>query len=1203
VPELVALDVPAGLSETQVVAAYAAWLHRLTGGVSFSLGYTDPAVARALRQDGVTLSGRLPLLFNIDGNQTFEAAARATAEEISRAGELAEAARDLMVRLPDLVEPRYLCSVVILERDAGEGQKRGVDATGAQLTLRIQRGRPDAALAHDPDTLDLATGKRMAQQLTAWLRNVAGALTSPLSRLPLVDDAERRRVVIELNQTAQPYPKDLCVHQLFEAQVKRSPDAGALVFMDRTLSYTEVNARANRLAHLLIAAGAGPDKLVGLCLERTEELVIAALAIQKAGAAYLPLDPAYPRERIAFMVKDSGAGLIVCQTSTASLVEGGGARLVDIDAQRDRIQASKADNPHTAVAPHHLAYAIYTSGSTGTPKGVLIEHRNVVNFFSGMDAHIDPQGKEGRTWLAVTSLSFDISVLEMFWTLARGYQIVLAGEDRSNLESKASAGPSQRPIEFSLFYFSSDEGGAGPEKYKLLTEGARYADQNGFVAVWTPERHFGAFGGIYPNPAVTGAALAMITTRLQIRAGSCVVPLHHPVRIAEEWSLVDNLSNGRVAISFATGWHPKDFLLRPENYAERRTATLEGIETIRRLWRGEEVTFPSPVGPAAVTTRPRPVQAALPFWFTAAGNPATFETAGKLGANVLTHLLGQTVDDLRGKISAYRKAWRQAGHPGEGKVSLMLHTFVGDDDAKVKETVRGPMKGYLRSSIELIGEHAWSFPAFKKVADQKDSVALNFKKLAPQDMEDLLEYSFERYYEGSGLFGTIETCSKQIERLKGLGVDEIACLIDFGVATETVLQQLPALNRLRQATAAGAAPATIAADDFSLSALIQRHQVSHLQCTPSMMRMLLAADDTRAALAGVRHVMVGGEALTEALASDIAAATPAKLSNMYGPTETTIWSSVDTVVPAQTISIGRPIANTQLYVLDGNCQVVPLGAPGELYIAGDGVARGYHGRDDLTATRFVADPFASTPGARMYRTGDLVRHLGDGRIEFIGRVDHQVKLRGYRIELGEIEALLRQQEGVRDAAVIVREDRAGDPRLVAYLIGEEAQLDPGKLRTAVGAKLPDYMVPSAFVRMERFPLTPNKKVDRKALPPPSDVQQTAKTAYVEPENEIEARVSTVYQTILGIEKVGRDDNFFELGGHSLLAVQAHRKLREVLERDLAITDIFRFPTVKSLCAHLQSGGAKDDKLGATIQRASARREALLRRRRGSADGA
>jgi natural product biosynthesis luciferase-like monooxygenase protein len=1194
---LIPVELPAGVNEPGLAAGFAAWLHRLTGAVRFSLGHGDAGIRGRVKEGGNALSGRVPLLFDIDRGQSFEALTRQTGAEMGKASELAAEARDLMLRLPEFVEPRYLCAVEIA--DSLESRP----ASNAQLELVIVRGAGKAELtamlAYDPASFDDATAARAARQLSSWLNHLAAEASQPIGKIALVDAAERKRLTVEFNQTAMDYPSDQGVHQLFEAQAARTPSEVAVVYADRTLTYAELNARANRLAHALIAAGAQPNKMVGLCVERSEELVIGALAILKAGAGYLPLDPAYPQDRIAFMAEDSGADIVVCQQGTADRLSGGKAKLVSIDGDQAAIADQPDTNPNAPVRPEHLAYCIYTSGSTGKPKGVLIEHRNVVNFFTGMDEHIQTRSPSGdKTWLAVTSLSFDISVLELFWTLGRGFKVVVAGEDRSYLESKRS-GVNRRPVDFSLFYFASDEDPTpGPEKYRLLIEGAKFADENGFAAVWTPERHFGAFGGIYPNPAVSGAAIAMITKRVQIRAGSCVVPLHHPARITEEWSLVDNLSNGRVAISFATGWHPKDFLLKPENYKERRDVTLANIEIIRKLWRGEEVSFDSPIGPTTVLTRPRPVQKDLPIWYTAAGNPATFEIAGKIGANILTHLLGQSVQDLIGKIAAYRKAWKAAGHQGEGKVTLMLHSFVGDDDAEVKRTVRGPMKAYLRSSAELIGEHAWSFPAFKKVANQKESLELNFKKLSPQDMDDLLEYSFERYYEGSSLFGTPETCMKQIDRLKGLGVDEIACLIDFGVPTDDVLGMLPALNRLRQALAAQSSVAVepLADNDFSLSALIQRHDVSHLQCTPSMVRMLLANDDTREALGRVRHLMVGGEAMTDALAKDIAAATGAKLSNMYGPTETTIWSSVDTVVAGQPITIGRPIANTQLYVLDAERELAPQGAPGELWIAGDGVARGYHNRDDLTASRFAPDPFAGN-GARMYRTGDLVRHMDDGRIEFIGRVDHQVKLRGYRIELGEIEALLNQVPGIKESVVTVREDRAGDPRLVAYLIGEPSAIDAGKLKDALEAKLPDYMVPSAFVRMDRFPLTPNKKVDRKALPAPSEAQKAAATEYVRPESEVEEQIAGVYQAVLGLPQVGREDHFFDLGGHSLLAVQAHRKLREVLARELSITDIFRFPTVRALASHLQSdGAAADARLDASSQRASARREAMMRRR-------
>ncbi len=223
------------------------------------------------------------------------------------------------------------------------------------------------------------------------------------------------------------------------------------------------------------------------------------------------------------------------------------------------------------------------------------------------------------------------------------------------------------------------------DKYRLLLEGAKFADKHGFAAVWTPERHFHAFGGLYPNPAVTGAAIAAVTERVQIRAGSVVLPLHHPMRVAEEWAVVDNLSNGRVGISFASGWQPDDFVLKPENFADNKNVMLRNIEVVRKLWRGEALPVRRPAG-KAVDTRilPRPVQSELPFWVTSAGNPETFTAAGRIGANVLTHLLGQTVEELEDKLAAYREAWKEAGHPGEGYVSLMLHTFVGTDDEAVR---------------------------------------------------------------------------------------------------------------------------------------------------------------------------------------------------------------------------------------------------------------------------------------------------------------------------------------------------------------------------------------------------------------------------------------------------------------------------------------------------------------------------------------
>ena len=284
----------------------------------------------------------------------------------------------------------------------------------------------------------------------------------------------------------------------------------------------------------------------------------------------------------------------------------------------------------------------------------------------------------------------------------------------------------------------------------MLLEGARFADEHGFAAVWTPERHLHEFGALYPNPSVTSAALAMITRRVQIRAGSVVAPLHSPIRIAEEWSVVDNLSNGRVAISFASGWMPEDFVLSPANYENRKEVMVQHLDLVRRLWRGEPVAMKSPLGKdVPVRIYPRPVQKELPVWLTAAGNPETFELAGRLGINLLTHLLGQTIEELSDKVSLYRQAWRKAGHAGSGQVALMLHTFVGESLEAVRATVRPPLIEYLRSSTDLIKGYAWAFSPFKHHHGRQDDI--DFAALSKPELDALLEHAFERYFETSGL--------------------------------------------------------------------------------------------------------------------------------------------------------------------------------------------------------------------------------------------------------------------------------------------------------------------------------------------------------------------------------------------------------------------------------------------------------------------
>src|SRR5438552_5173294 len=594
-------------------------------------------------------------------------------------------------------------------------------------------------------------------------------------------------------------------------------------------------------------------------MDRSAELIMGMLAILKAGAAYVPLDPAYPKDRLAYMVEDARLSAIVSQSAYHSFLPEACVPVITLD-RPGAFEEEPDSNPPSKVRPEDLAYVIYTSGSTGKPKGVMVEHRNVVNFFAGMDARLECE-KPG-TWLAVTSVSFDISVLEIFWTLARGFKVVLyGGEKRTSRASQPRK--SRRPhagIGFSLFYFASDEGEKGRDKYNLLLEGARFADRNGFEALWTPERHFHAFGGLYPNPSVAGAAIAAITEKVKIRAGSCVMPLHNPIRVAEEWALVDNLSNGRVGISFASGWQPGDFALAPDAYEGRYKIFRDGIETVRALWRGESRTFRGPKGDVEVTTRPRPVQAELPCWVTAAGNPDTFRQAGQTGANLLTHLLGQSIDGLAEKLEIYRRAWREAGHPGRGRVTLMLHTFLGEDQASVRAQVHEPFKAYLRTSTDLLKQSASSFPAFRNAG--REGIDGLFQKLSGADMDALLEHAFARYYETSGLFGTPQSCLPMVERLKDAGVDEIACLIDFGVPSDVVLSHLPRLNELRQL-------ANRESEDEDVGALLARHSVTHLQVTPSMASMLVKNQGARAGLGKLTNLLVGGEAFPRELAAGL----------------------------------------------------------------------------------------------------------------------------------------------------------------------------------------------------------------------------------------------------------------------------------------------------------------------------------------------
>ena len=615
--------------------------------------------------------------------------------------------------------------------------------------------------------------------------------------------------ILAWNRTEAEYPRDKTIGQLFEEQVDRTPDAIALIVGKRKFSYRELDGRANQLARQLRSCGVEPETLVGVATDRSHEMVVALLATLKAGGAYVPLDPSYPRQRIAQVLDDAQASVLLTTSRSRPQMPEASICIVSDGSEASAIAAQSADRIALPARSHNLAYVLYTSGSLGKPKGVMVEHRNVVNLFTGMDRAI---GSDPGVWLALTSMAFDISVVELFWTLTRGFTVILHGD--------------------------------------------------------------------------------------------------------------------------------------------------EGIHTI--------------------------------------------------------------------------------------------------------------------------------------------------------------------------------------------------------------------------------------------AAELKRHQVTHLQSVPSLARMLLMDKHAPAALSSLKKLILGGEALTASLVARLRQFMRGEIYNGYGPTETTIYSTIYRIEQhSTTIPIGRPISNTQIYLLDSDRKPVPLGEQGMLYIGGDGVARGYLHQQKLTAERFLPDPFS--PGRRIYNTGDLARFLPNGNIEYLGRADFQVKIRGFRIELGEIEAFLEQHSAVHQAVVVTREYKPGDQRLVGYIVTKPAftgKLKGLELRSALAEKLPDYMVPAVFVFLEKFPLTSSGKIDRKVLPSPPSVgtSEAALAALGEqPRNEIERIIEQVWKEALGVDNVSRNENFFDLGAHSLLVAEVQVQLQQRLGREIPLVDLFHHPCVAALASYLSGEAVPRRQLGS--DRAQLRRAA------------
>lgn len=1185
--EQIDIELPEGYLPENLPADLAMFLGRISGRADVTIACE--AQPRGDASDALFAS-HVPITLDMRSDATVDDHRQRWADECGSIAAKGSYPNDLHQRDPAIDLSHRSPSVLVRYCD-GEpiaSIELRIDASGRVASLSIDGGKIDDAWA------------RWAACFAAFPARCESNAQVPLGDVELLPSAQTQ-TLDRFNQTDVEYDMAATIDGLFQTQVEKTPNATAIISGETVWSYADLNAQVQRLVTRLHERGVTVGDRVGIATSRSAEMVAAVFAVLRTGAAYVPLDLEFPTSRIELMIADADLRCILVDPQSVSRLPMTNVSLVDVT-----IGDLTSPLSHPTHSSTDTAYVIYTSGSTGIPKGVVLTHRNVVNFFVGMDAIIphDPPG----TWLAVTSLSFDISVLELMWTLCRGFEVVLH-DTPSRIASKQIHASNEERIKFGLFYFSSGSG-KNNDPYRLLLDGARFADQNGFASVWTPERHFHDFGGPYPNAAVTGAAVAAVTENVAIRSGSVVLPLHHPARVAEEWAVVDQLSGGRVGISFASGWQPNDFVLAPANYANAKATMFKNLKTVQQLWRGESVAMAGPNDSTVdVQTYPRPVQRELPVWITTAGNEDTFRRAGQIGANILTHLLGQTADELAGKIAVYREARAAAGHIGPGEVTVMVHTFVGDSNEVVKQTVRTPMIDYLRTSASLVKGFSHTWAAFKKKSDGTAAGDLNLDSLTDEETEDLLSFSFERYFETSGLFGTPEKCMDLVRKLRDAGTTEIACLIDFGVDVDQTLAALPALNQLRRLAESEITP--LVGETASIEDLITRHGVTHFQCTPSMAQMLIEDESQADAIRSIPNVLLGGEALPASLVRLMTRDSKTRLVNVYGPTETTVWSTsavIDSSIES-TVSIGKPIANSTIYILSPSRHRLPIGVVGELWIGGDGVAAGYWLRDELTQTKFKIDPFRAD-GSRMYHTGDLARWTENGELEFLGRVDQQVKIRGHRVELGDIENAIDSLPVVRQS-VVVSHGTVSETSLVAYVILRDpasATNDvQGLLRSALKPHLPSHMIPSRFVLVDEFPLTPNGKIDRKTLgknrPMTEPVAVPAPVRSEAGSNATQQSIEEVWREVLGLSSIGADDNFFDLGGHSLLAVRVHRTLREKFSAPLAITDLFRFPTLRTLARHIDAIGNLSETSSAAPAmasggkaRASRRLEMLAKRR-------
>ncbi|HEX2569410.1 MAG TPA: amino acid adenylation domain-containing protein [Polyangia bacterium] len=859
----------------------------------------------------------------------------------------------------------------------------GTTLADLSLVLAEAPGRVSGALEYATELFSAARAARMVEHLHALL---AAGLARPeerVSRLPLATEEEQRAW-----PRPRPAPSSVGMLERLRGHAAGHPEAVAVMQGERRWSWAALAARARRLAERLRALGVEKGEPVAVCLRSSPEKLAALWGVLEAGAAVVALGPTDLGQLPAYLAparERGGQPLLVTWRGMGTSARLEASRVLYVEDVIEEGEGHAALAPvaaHERPSPPETSLACLVPVGTAQPAWVLT-HGGLGRLCRALDERLGSSAggdNEGGAWLAAGGGMAERLELEPLWALSRGLRVVFPPEDvAGRLRDLAGGGRRTRPVELSLMYFANDEDALRGPKYEQLLEGAKFADAHGFTAVWTPERHFHSFGGLYPQPAVVAAALATITRHLRLRAGSVVLPLHDPLLVAEQWSVVDNLSGGRVGLSMATGWHVHDFTYAPERYADRRAIALRHLQTLRALWRGESMERPGGGGvPVTVSLRPRPVQRELPVWLTAPSHPETFRLAGELGAGVLTSLLAHDLAAMTAKVELYREAWRRSGHPGRGHVTLMLHTFIGAGEAEALATVRQPLLRYFRSSVDIITT-LFASQGYQGEID----------KMSEEDITVILERTFEYHAYQAGLIGTIESGLRRLEEVRAADVDEVACLVDFGLETPVMMEGLARLAELR---ARGERDAAVREDVVlvegaegvgALLELTRREGAVFVQAPARLGRSLAESaaapapsSERREALGPVRAVVL--EEGSAELGTFLRQATGAEVLLAGAASEG--WLLPRALGAGGEAGTEEPLpAGLQAWVLDAAGRPVPVGVVGELALGGAGLPEGLWQAPEAERQRLVAHPLDAAE--RLYRTGRRARLRPDGGVE------------------------------------------------------------------------------------------------------------------------------------------------------------------------------------------------------------------------------